>query len=129
MSDMITIPAVLRKDQKRGVGLLKGYANEAAIAIDGRTIEAGHAVFLGFRDGEANAVDHLFYGNLCFEACEKESDAQRGDLGLLSQFMPGEQSREASAEALSVPLGGEPDRGTSSDLGETILSDDGDGDD
>ena len=129
MSETIVIPAVLPKGQITPVGLLKGYANDTGTVIGGRHYEAGHAVFLGFRDGEANHKDHLFYGNLHFEIHDEPSEALRDDLEPLLEFADA-QSREAQDhthdEAPTEPVA-EPVRADEADHAETIPADD-DGD-
>lgn len=125
MNETIKIPAVLRKDQLGVVVLLKGYANDAAIAIGGRPLEAGHAVFQGFRDGEVNHRDHLFYGDMHFEIHDEPSEALRDDLEPLLEFAV-EQSGKAASDVRPALLGSDPEPNDSGESEETISRDDDD---
>ena len=73
---MITIPAVLAKADFAGVLALKGLANDLPLTLRGVQRAKGLVVFQGFRDGEANAEDHLFYGNLYFDVIGEQKRAR-----------------------------------------------------
>lgn len=67
MSNMITVPATIDKDQISPLGELKGKANAKAITIGGEDHDPGHLQFCGFAG--ARGPDKRWHGVFRFEPC------------------------------------------------------------